>query len=101
MQTFTLTINQAPAVTSVSSATFLIGQANSFTITTTGFPVASLTEIGTLPAGVIWTDNGDGTATLGGTPLPGDVRMTAYSFVIEASNGVGAVIKKTFKLFIR
>jgi hypothetical protein len=101
MQTFTLTIDQAPTITSAGSATFVIGRANSFTITTTGFPVSTLSEIGTLPAGVTWTDNGNGTATLGGTPLPGDVRTTPYSFTIEVSNGVGAIVKKTFKLLVR
>ena len=69
-QSFTLTVNQLPAITSASHATFVVGQASAFTVTTTGFPVASLSETGALPAGVTLTDNGDGTATLGGTPSP-------------------------------
>jgi len=99
-QNFTLTVKQAPVITSVSSATFVVGQANSFTITTTGFPVAILSAIGTLPAGLTFTDNGNGTATLSGTPVPGSAQTTPYIFTIEANNGVGAIVKQTFKLLI-
>ena len=37
-------------------------------MTSTGVPTATLSETGALPAGVTFTDNGDGTATLAGTP---------------------------------
>ena len=37
-------------------------------MTTTGFPISALTETGALPTGVTFVDNGDGTATLAGTP---------------------------------
>jgi hypothetical protein len=61
--------------------------------------VAVLSEIGVLPAGLTWTDNGNGTATLSGTPLAGAARATPYSLTIEASNGV-VIVKQTFKLTI-
>src|SRR4029453_18155440 len=70
-QTFTLTVVQAPAITSASAATFSLGAAGSFTVTTTGGPAPTLTASGTLPAGVTFVDHGDGTATLGGTPAAG------------------------------
>src|SRR5262249_50176904 len=35
-QNFTLTVNQAPAITSVNNATFTVGTAASFTVTATG-----------------------------------------------------------------
>jgi len=38
MQTFTLTVDQAPAITSAGTATFVAGQTNSFTVTTSGLP---------------------------------------------------------------
>ncbi|HTZ44390.1 MAG TPA: discoidin domain-containing protein, partial [Jatrophihabitans sp.] len=51
---------QAPAFTSSSTATFVIGQAGSFTVTTSGVPtVSTITESGSLPAGVTFTDNGN------------------------------------------
>src|SRR6202043_1913103 len=51
-QTFTLTVNQAPAITSANNATFLVGTAGTFTVTATGFPAPTITETGALPAGV-------------------------------------------------
>ena len=47
-----------------------MGTPGSFTVTTTGFPTSSLSESGALPSGVTFVDNGDGTATLAGTPTP-------------------------------
>lgn len=38
-QTFTLTLNQAPSITSHASTTFTAGDTGTFTITTRGFPV--------------------------------------------------------------
>ena len=71
-QSFTLTVNQAPAITSANSTTFTVGTAGSFTVTTTGFPTPALSESRALcPAGVTFVDNGNGTATLSGTPAAG------------------------------
>ena len=91
-QSFTLTVNQAPAITSANSATFapaLAGQ--TFTVTTTGFPRnpgMAITRTGTLPAGVTFTDNNDGTATIAGTPDPGTQSGSPYVWTVTASNGV-------------
>ncbi len=62
-QSFTLTVDQAPAVTSGASTTFIEGSSGTFTVTTTGNPTAALSETGTLPTGVSFVDNGNGTAT--------------------------------------
>ena len=43
-QTFTLTVDAAPAITSADSTTFSEGSAGSFTVTTTGNPTAALSE---------------------------------------------------------
>lgn len=40
-QNFTLTVNQAPAITSANSVTFTAGVSGSFTVTTSGFPKAA------------------------------------------------------------
>ena len=37
-QTFTLTVNQPPAITSVDHVTFTVGTLGTFTVTTSGFP---------------------------------------------------------------
>ncbi|MFL6161772.1 MAG: beta strand repeat-containing protein [Jatrophihabitantaceae bacterium] len=85
-QSFTLTVNEPPLITSADHATFTLGTAAAFTVTTSSGQPASVTlsETGTLPPGMSFTDNGDGTATLGGTPSTGG----SYSFTITASNGV-------------
>lgn len=85
-QSFTLTVNQAPDITSADHTTFTVGTAGSFTVTTS--PAAdTVTETGTLPSGVTFTDNNDGTATLGGTPAAGTGGVYTLSF--KAANGVG------------
>ncbi len=100
-QSFTLTVNAAPtapAITSGSSATLTVGTAGSFTVTSTGSPVAKLTESGALPSGVTFTDNGDGTATLAGTPASGSA--SSYPITISASNGVSPDASQSFTLTV-
>ena len=97
-QTFTLTVDQAPAITSGTSATFTVGAAGTFAVTATGFPTPSLTEAGGLPSGVTFTDNGNGTATLGGTPAAGTAGT--YTLTLKASNGVGSNATQTFTLTV-
>ncbi len=50
-QNFTLTVDQAPAISSANNATFTAGSAGSFAVTAGGFPVPALGETGLLPAG--------------------------------------------------
>ncbi|HTW08924.1 MAG TPA: putative Ig domain-containing protein [Acidimicrobiales bacterium] len=100
-QNFTLTIGQAPAITSAgsdSAAPFAVGSAGSFTVTTTGSPLPALTESGQLPTGVNFNDNGDGTATISGTPATGTAG--AYPITITASNGVSPDAYQNFTLTI-
>ena len=66
--TVTATINPAPNITSANNVTFTAGQVSTFTVTATGNPIPSLSEVGALPGGVNFVDNGDGTGTLSGTP---------------------------------
>ncbi len=88
--TATLTVNQLPAITSADNVTFTEGFAGSFTVTATGFPTPSVIEVGALPAGVSFTDNGNGTATLAGTPAAGT--SGTYSLTVEATNTVANVV---------
>ena len=53
IQNFTLTIARPPRITSVNNATFVVGTANTFTITTRStVPKTTLSYTGTLPGGV-------------------------------------------------
>lgn len=97
-QSFTLTVQEAPAITSAAAATFGLGGPGSFTVTTTGFPDPTLTSSGVLPDGVTFTPNGDGTATLAGTPAPGS--GGTYPLMLTADNGVGAAALQAFVLTV-
>ena len=96
-QSFALTVNEAPWFTSSAATTFTSGSASSFDFTTLGWPLPSYTETGTLPAGVTFVDNGNGTATLAGTPAAGTGGV--YTFSVEASNSVTSTTE-TFTLTI-
>ncbi len=97
-QSFTLTVNEAPGITSGSSTTFSSGNAGTFTVTTSGFPTAAVAETGALPGGVTFTDNGDGTATLAGTPSAGT--GGSYPITIKATNGISPDASQSFTLNI-
>ncbi|HEX4728151.1 MAG TPA: discoidin domain-containing protein, partial [Jatrophihabitans sp.] len=78
--------SQPPAFTSASTATFVVGQASSFTVTTSGIPTVTLiAESGSLPAGLSFTDNGNGTATIAGAPTGSG---GSYPVTLTATNGV-------------
>jgi hypothetical protein len=95
-QNFTLTVNQAPAITSVNATTFQVGVAGTFTVTTTGFPTPSITESGALPAGVTFHDNGNGTGALSGTPTASGTFTIAFT----AQNGVSPNATQNFTLTV-
>ena len=87
-----------PTIMSGDSATFTVGTSSSLTVTTTGTPVPGLSETGALPAGVTFVDNGDGTATLSGTPTAGSGGV--YPLTITAANGATPSAVKTFTLTV-
>ena len=95
-----LAVDQPPTITSADNATFQAGAAGNFTVTTTaGTPSATtITRSGTLPSGVSFTDNGDGTATLAGTP--GASSEGSYPFTIIASNGIAPDSAQAFTLTV-
>ncbi|WP_435020358.1 putative Ig domain-containing protein [Tundrisphaera sp. TA3] len=88
----------APTITSEAAATFTVAYAQTFTITTTGTPTPTLTVAGTLPAGVTFLDNGDGTGTLAGTPAASTAGP--YSFTITAANGTLPDAVQSFTLTV-
>ncbi len=98
IQSFTLTVNQGPTFTSGNSITFTVGTAGTFTVTTTGTPTPSMSASGTLPTGVTFSNNGNGTATLSGTP--GSGTAGTYSLTFTASNGVGTPASQPFTLTV-
>jgi hypothetical protein len=95
---FTLTVDQAAALTGPASDTFTVNSPGSDTFTATGTPTPALSESGALPSGVTFTDHSDGTATLAGTPAAGTVGT--YHLVITAHNGEGADATLPFTLTV-
>ena len=84
--------------TSAGATEFTAGSAGTFIITTAGIPAPAITSSGTLPAGVTLSDNGDGTATLGGTPAGGSEGF--YVLTFTADNGGPTAATQTFILFV-
>lgn len=97
-QQFTLYVGTVPAITSAASTTAVAGTAGTFTVTTSGYPAATTTESGALPTGVTLKDNGDGTATLAGTPAAGS--QGSYPLTLTASNGLATTATQSFTLTV-
>ena len=94
-QNFTLTVDQAPAITSGASTTFTVGTAGSFNVTASGFPKPGITESGSLPSGVTFNNSTD---VLSGTPASGTTGT--YPVMFTASNGVGSNPTQSFTLTV-
>ena len=97
-QTLTLVVYQAPVFKTSHLPSAHVGSAYRVTVRTGGYTAPVLSWSGTLPSGVTFTDNGNGTATLAGTPAPGSAR--SYDIAITASNGVGNPARKTFSFVV-
>ena len=95
-QGFTLTVHQAPAIISGNSTTFTAGTTGSFTVSTSGSPTPGLSKTGTLPTGVNFIDNGNGTATLSGSTTAAG----SYPITITANNGVSPNATQNFTLTV-
>jgi hypothetical protein len=67
-------------------------------VTTTGVPTPTVGLTGMLPEGISFSDNGDGTATLSGTPGPGSAGE--YALTLTASNGVAPDATQAFTLTV-
>src|SRR5205823_8357010 len=65
---------------------------------TGGGPAPGLTESGTLPAGITFVDNGDGTGTLAGTAAVGTAGTYALTFT--AANGTQPDYVEPFTLTV-
>ena len=91
-QSFTLTVDEAPSITSANSTTFAEGMTGSFTVTATGYPAPTFSETGTLPSGITLSSAGvlSGTTTQSGT----------FHFTIDAGNGVAPDATQSFTLTV-
>ena len=93
-QSFTLTVDQAPTITSANSTAFAVGAASSFTVIGTGYPTPTFSETGTLPSGITLTNAG----VLSGTPAAGT--SGTYPITITAQNGTSPSATQSFTLTV-
>ena len=85
----TVTVQQSPAFRNRGPVVFAAGEPTTRVIRTVGFPAAGIGLEGELPAGLTFTDNGDGTASIAGTAVDGatssPVTLTAVNVVSDDS----------------
>jgi hypothetical protein len=93
-QAFTLTVNQAPAITSVASTTFETNTVGNFSFAATGYPLPTFTTNGPLPTGVTLSSAG----VLSGIPAAGTGGV--YTFTVVAANNVGNSSNQNFTLTV-
>jgi hypothetical protein len=93
-QTFTLTVDQAPSITSVNSTTFTYNTFGTFTVTSAAgtYPTATFSESGSLPNGVTLSTAG----VLSGTPT----QTGTFPITITAANGVSPNATQNFTLTV-
>lgn len=102
-QNFTLTVNEAPTITSANQATFVSTGNNSFSVITTGWPTNAamvISRTGTLPGGISFNNNNNGKATLQGTPNAGSYFSSPYLLTIKADNGIAPFASQAFTLTV-
>ena len=92
------TTSVAPAFTSANATTFVEGTTWSFTITSSGSPTATVSEIGTLPAWLTFTPESAGRAKVVGYPPAGSAGT--YTFTLVATNGVSPNAVQLFTLTV-
>ncbi|MGH9917549.1 MAG: putative Ig domain-containing protein, partial [Nitrososphaerales archaeon] len=95
-ETLTIVVDQAPAFTSIPRAIFTPKKSDSFVATTSGYPGAKITELGSLPKGITFKTNGNGTATISGTPTTS--KEATYKLTLRATNGVTPADTQSFTL---
>ena len=96
-QTFTLTVDQAAAITSATSTTFVAGTCSTFSLGDQRIPAPTFSEnrTDTLPSGVTFNA---ATGALSGTPAVGAVGV--YTLHFTAHNGIGSDATQTFTLTV-
>ncbi len=94
-QNFTLVVNEGPTITSANGATFTVGTSGTFTVTASGYPAASFTESGNLPAGVTFNAT---SGVLSGTPQLGT--GGTYDLTFTPTNLVGTGATQNFTLIV-
>jgi YVTN family beta-propeller protein len=98
IQAFTLTVTRAPAIGNIRTTRVRVGAVLHLTIRAMGYPPPALAESGPLPNGLSFTDKGNGTAVIAGTPAGGS--SGCYPITITATNTSGTSVRHfTIRVF--
>jgi hypothetical protein len=99
-QSFTLLVDRSPTITSLNSATFVVGKSGKFPIdVTAGLPTKTeLSVVGTLPKGVSIAKGAHGAFFLQGNPKRGSGKV--YNFTLVAGSGGPATFSEAFTLTV-
>jgi Putative Ig domain len=84
-QSFILSVDQGPVITSGANAGFVVGVASSFTVIATGVPAPTVAVTGVLPAGITFNA---ATATFAGTAAQN--AKGSYPLTVTATNNTAA-----------
>jgi YVTN family beta-propeller protein len=90
-QAFTLTVTKAPAIKKIRTIRVRPGTALNRSIQATGYPPPVLAESGPMPAGLSFTDRGNGAAVIAGIPALGSGGR--YPITITAQNTPGTATR--------
>jgi hypothetical protein len=90
-QSFTLTVDAPPAITSAASAAFNYDAPGTFTVTASGTPTPTIEEWGNMPPGVSYAGG-----VLSGTPT----QIGTFELTFTASNGIGGDSVQHFTLTV-
>lgn len=85
----------AVAFTSPATVAATTGQPVSFTVTAVGSPIPTIAEIGTLPDGMTFTANANGTAILGGAPTSSGTTILTFT-----ATNTGGSVTQTFAVVV-
>lgn len=78
----------APEFVSDDTATIVAGMDGAIPICAAGAPSAAITAVGELPPGIVFKDNGDGSASISGSP--GILSAGSYLIELRAENANGS-----------
>ena len=87
-----------PSITSAPTATVTVGVPASVTLRAISTPTASMSVVGSLPAGFTVVAHANGTATLAGTATVGEVG--SYHLTVVADNGLGVPVSQAFTVTV-
>jgi hypothetical protein len=90
--------SEPPVVVSSGDVTLTVDTPASFSVMAAGVPAPSLSLSGSLPGGLHFTDNGNGTGVISGVPQPGSTG--SWGLAVTAHNGSGPDATQSLRITV-